>query len=105
VFIIAMECGSNIYSGHLNLLPLNGGEHDTPSIVVCEQVRLELDNQTHVCRGGDEFAQLLQPAVFDFLDHPLSSFKIFEVAIDVKLRLKKDLTLLISGMGGLGTGA
>jgi hypothetical protein len=100
-----MECDSNISSGHLNLLPLNGGEHDTLVIAVCEKVRIELDNQPRVCHGGDGFAQLLQPVAFDFLDRLLGGFKIFEVAIDVKLRLKNDLPLLKSCMEGLGRGA
>jgi hypothetical protein len=100
-----MECGGNVVSGHLNLLPLNGGEHDTPPIAVCEEISVELDNQPCVCRGGNRIAQLLQPTAFDFMNHPLGGFKIFEVAIDVKLHFQKDLTLLISGMGGLGTGA
>jgi hypothetical protein len=99
-----MECSSNISSGHLNPLPLNGGEHDTPVIAVCEKVLIELDNQPRVCHGGDGFAQLLQPVAFDFLDRPLGGFKIFEVAINVKLRLKNDLSLLKSWMGRLGTG-
>jgi hypothetical protein len=105
VFIIAMECGSNISSGHLNPLPLNGGEHDTLMIAVCEQVQIKLDNQPRVCHGGDRFAQLLQPAAFDFLDRPLSGFKIFEVAIDVKLPLKNDRPLRKSWIRGLGMGA
>jgi hypothetical protein len=100
-----MECSGNILSGHLNLLPLNSGEHDTPPIAVREEVRIELDNQPCVCHGGDGFAQLLQPTAFDFLNRSLGGLKIFEVAIDVKLHLKKDLPLLTSGMGGLGTGA
>jgi hypothetical protein len=43
--------------------------------------------------------------MFEHLDRPLGGFKIFEVAIDVKLRLKNDLPLLKSWMGRLGMGA
>jgi hypothetical protein len=105
VFIIAMECGGNIKSCHLNLLPLNGGEQDTLPIAIREEVRIKLDNQPCVCCGGDGFEQLLQPTAFEFFDRPLGSFKIFKVTIDVKLSLKNDLSLLTSGMGGLGMGA
>jgi hypothetical protein len=34
----------------------------------------------------------------------LGGFKIFEVTIDIKSGLKKDLPLLTSGLGGLGMG-
>jgi hypothetical protein len=34
----------------------------------------------------------------------LGGFKTFEVTIDIKSGLKKDLPLLTSGLGGLGTG-
>jgi hypothetical protein len=105
VFIIAVEGDNNIKSCHLNLLPLNSGEQDTPSIAICEEVRIKLDNHLYVCRGGDGFEQLPQPMVFEFLDRPLGRFKIFEVAVDVKFGLKNDVPLLTSGMGGLGTGA
>jgi hypothetical protein len=92
-------------SCHLNLLPLNGGEKDTPPIAIREEVCIELDNQPCVCCGGDGFEQLLQPSAFEFLDRPLGCFKIFEVAVDVEFGLKNYFMLLTSGMGGLGTGA
>jgi hypothetical protein len=38
------------------------------------------------------------------LDCPLGGFKIFEVTIDIKGGLMKDLPLLTSGLGGLGMG-
>jgi hypothetical protein len=40
----------------------------------------------------------------EFLDCPLGGFKIFEVTIDIKSGLKKDLPLLTGRLGGLGTG-
>jgi hypothetical protein len=42
--------------------------------------------------------------VGELLDCPLGGFKIFEVTIDIKSGLKKDLSLLTGGLGGLGTG-
>jgi hypothetical protein len=100
-----MEGGGNIRSYHLNLLPLNSGEQDTPPIAICEEVHIKLDNQLCVCHGGNGFGQLLQPTAFEFLDRLLGCFKIFEVAVDVKFGLKNDFTLLTSGMGGLSKGA
>jgi hypothetical protein len=69
------------------------------------KVRIELDNQLCVRRGGDGLEELLQPTAFEFLDCPLGCFKILEVAIDVKGGLKNDLPLLTSGLGRLGAGA
>jgi hypothetical protein len=42
---------------------------------------------------------------FEFLNCPLGCFKILEVTVDVEFSLKKDLSLLKSGTGGLGSGA
>jgi hypothetical protein len=100
-----MKCGGNVRSGHLHLLPLNGREHGARLIAIPVKVCIELDNQPCVGRGGDGFEQLLQPTALELLDCPLGGFKNFEVAIDVKLRLKNNLPLLKSWMGGLGTGA
>jgi hypothetical protein len=42
---------------------------------------------------------------FEFPNRPLGCFKILEVTVDVEFSLKKDLSLLKSGTGGLGSGA
>jgi hypothetical protein len=84
---------------------LNGRRQGARLIAIPREVRIELDNQPCIGRGGDGFEQLLQPPVLELLDCPLSGFKIFKVTIDIEFGLKKYVSLLNSWMGGWGTRA